>query len=98
MEIQDDRTDAQKLTHTWLVVGTDKFMSGWGKATGGNSYAAWACLPEHSRIVRNWVESRGDMRRVREVSGNYLPSGRGHLHIYVADENHPSLAYLKQRN
>lgn len=91
MTIQDDRTQEQKKTHVFLIVGTDTFMSGWGKAKNGKSYAAWACLPEHKDRVFNWVESRSDMKRVREIYGEYRPGGAGHLHIYVVDEKHPSI-------
>lgn len=83
--IQDDRTAEEKQSHTWLVIGTDKYMSGWGMAKGGLSYAAWACKPEDSRECRRWVENRRDMKRVREaIAKDYRP-GRScaHLHIYV---------------
>lgn len=88
MKIDDDRTEEQKGTHSWLVVGTDSFLSGWGKAEGGVSYAAWACKPENRRDCLCWVERRRDMKRVREVLDDgrqfkYRPSKKGHLHIYV---------------
>jgi hypothetical protein len=84
MERQDDRTPEQKQTHTLLIVGTDKILSGWGKAEGGMSYAAWACTSEQERECFSWVESRFDMLRVRTVlARTYRPKGRGHLHIYV---------------
>lgn len=38
------------------------------------------------------VERRGDLKRVRVVYGDYRPSGNGDCHIYVAGENHPSIA------
>jgi len=91
MELQDDRTQQQKESHNVIVVGTDTFMSGWGKAGSGKSYAGWACKPQHLPFVQKWVESRSDMKRVRVVDGNYRPSGDGHCHIYVADEGHPAL-------
>ena len=85
----DDRTPEQMQTHTWLVIGTDTFMSGWGKAAFGNSYAAWACTPQDRRACLGWVESRSDMKRVREApASSYRPSGNGHLHIYVYDGQH----------
>ena len=85
----DDRTPEQMQTHTWLVIGTDSFMSGWGKASFGNSYAAWACTPEDRRACLGWVESRSDMKRVREAPAHdYRPSGNGHLHIYVYNGQH----------
>jgi hypothetical protein len=83
MQIQDDRTPEQRATHTCLVVGTDRFMSGWGKARGGKSYAAWACEPAKRNDCLCWVERRGDMQRVRETCDPYRPQGPGHLHIYV---------------
>lgn len=86
MEIQDDRTPEQKKSHPWLVVGTDRFMSGWGKAEGGVSYAAWACPEGYTNPLLARIDARGDMRRVRLVYGpTYHPRGRGHLHIYVSD-------------
>ena len=90
--IQDDRTEAQKSTHVWGVVGTDRFMSGWGEASGGMSYAVWACDSEGStlRDLEYKVEQRGDMDRVRIV---YLPDYRpraAHTHIYVHTKSHPA--------
>lgn len=83
MKIKDDRTPEQRKTHTLLVVGTDTFLSGWGEASGGTSYAAWACTPEQVDTVERRIRSRGDMKRVRVVGTPYYPKGRGHLHIYV---------------
>lgn len=90
MQIKDDRNDEQRNTHRYLVVATDTFLSGWGAAAGGSSYAAWACEgPEAARKVRERIRARGDMQRVRVIysdPGNpYRPSPRcKHLHIYVA--------------
>ena len=86
MIIDDDRTPEQQRTHNWLVVGTDPGMSGWGRASGGTSIAAWACKPEDRNDCLCWVERRGDMKRVREVSEYdkpYKPRGAGHCHVYV---------------
>ena len=95
MIIEDDRTQEQKETHTCLIIGTDSFMSGWGKAQGGVSYAAWACRHEDSFKVLEWVENRKEMKRVREVyetkKSKYNPKGKGHCHIYVVTEGHVSL-------
>lgn len=85
---KDDRTPEQQKTHTWLVVGTDSFLSGWGLAENGTSIAAWAVDPTdfHGRAdCLDWVSNRGDMKRVREVSERdraYRPNC-AHLHIYV---------------
>ncbi len=96
MERADDRTPEQEITHHWLVVGTDSFMSNWGRAENGTSIAAWACEYDDVKRVTEWVESRGDMKRVRTVidrkGERYSPRGHGHLHIYVVEDNHPSVA------
>lgn len=92
MIIQDDRTQEQKDSHYWLIIGTDKFMSGWGKAKHGPSYAAWACDLNRRYQVMEWVNSRSDMLRVREAHAKaYRPKGPGHLHIYVVEDDHPAL-------
>ena len=91
MVLQDDRTQEQKATHNFLVVGTDTFLSGWGKANGGVSYAAWACQEGDLRKVENWVNNRSDMKRVRVVYGKWYPKGTGHAHIYVVDEGHNAI-------
>ena len=90
MQRKDDRTEAQQQTHTILVVGTDRFLSGWGAAKGGLSYAAWACTWEQADTMRQRIAGRTDMMRVRTVidkPGNrYAPKAPcKHLHIYVAD-------------
>jgi len=83
----DDRTPEQKKTHTWIVLMTDAFMSGWGGAEGGPSYAGWATDWAHVKEVEERIRSRSEARRVRVVRGDYRPpSGKGHCHIYVADE------------
>ena len=96
-KVKDDRDNKQKQTHTTLIVGTDRFMSGWGDATGGTSYAAWACTSEDEKTVLEWVESRQDMQRVRVVydtpAAPYRPNPRHciHIHIYVVKPNHPAV-------
>lgn len=92
MVVEDDRTEDETTTHPYLVIGTDRVLSGWGKAEDGLSYAVWACRPEDRKHVLEWVEQRGDMMRVRETVGTYRPSGCGHCHIYVVRSGHPSLA------
>ncbi len=90
--IEDDRTEEEKKTHNCLVLGTDKFLSGWGQAKGGLSYAAWACEPKNLWYVEHWVKSRHDMKNVRIVSANYRPPITcAHLHIYVVNESHNAL-------
>ena len=84
MKFVDDRTEEQKTTHTTIVIGTDSFMSGWGEARDGFSYAGWACKESEINACESMVRSRKEMKRVRIVGGNYrTPSGPGHCHIYV---------------
>ena len=87
MIFQDDRTPAEKKTHTVIVLMTDRCLSGWGAAAGGPSYAGWACRPNMADTVERRIAARGDAERVRVVSGDYRPpSGPGHCHIYVNHE------------
>ena len=55
MIIQDDRTPADKETHTVLWGETDAFLSRWAESDNLTdrypSYAFWACHPEHSHAV-----------------------------------------------
>lgn len=83
MELVDERTEEELKTHKWLVIGTDTFLSGWGRAKGGVSYAAWACKTEDLQSLEARIRARGDMKRVRVVCGSYRPRGKGHCHIYV---------------
>lgn len=84
MELDDDRTAEQKLTHTEIVMMTDRFMSGWGRAQGGPSYAGWACEPDRVDYIERRIRARSDAKNVRIVRGNYRPPpGPGHVHIYV---------------
>ncbi len=84
MIFSDERTPEQHKTMPYLVIGTDNFLSGWGGAKWGKSYAAWACSGEDVEAVLRWVEARKDMSRVRVVREPYRPKGCVHLHIYVA--------------
>ncbi len=90
---QDDRNEAEKKIYTLLVVGTDTFLSGWGRAEGGASVAAWACTSEDLPAVEKWVRARSDMKRVRVViAKGYRPSGNvAHFHIYKVDKLHPAV-------
>lgn len=82
--IVDDRTEEQKVTHKLAVVGTDPFMSGWGGACGGASYAAWAFKDGQYANALARINARGDMKRVRIVTlDGYRATGAAHLHIYV---------------
>lgn len=85
---RDDRTEEQKSTHVWAWVGTDAFMTGWGHARAGKSYAGWAFPDGYSSGVESFVRSRSDMKRVRLVYlPDYRPARCHDVHIYVADEH-----------
>lgn len=96
MERIDDRTTEQLKTHRWLVVGTDSFLFGRGRASGGTSVAAWACMDLYqARLVEMRVRQRSDMKRVRIVHETesktgkhklYRPRAAARFHVYVADD------------
>lgn len=90
MILVDDRTDDEKRSHTVIVLMTDRFMSGWGGAGNGPSYAGWACLPEDVNKVESWVRRRSEAMRIRIVDGDYRPRNQpeGHCHIYVVHDHH----------
>jgi len=89
MNVEDNRTPTEKLSHRWLVVMTDTCMSGWGRARAGASYAAWACdTLEAAERVADRVRKRCDSSRVRIVhEGGYRPRC-AHFQVYVIDEDH----------
>lgn len=87
----DDRNPLQKTTHNVLIAATDKFMSGWGMATGGSSFVAWACRPKDAPRVEAWVRNRPEMIRVRRVAKNWRGARAAQVHIYVVNDNHPAL-------
>jgi hypothetical protein len=93
MKTIDDRTDAQKRTHTNLIIAKDTFMSGWGQCDKGTSYCAWACEPKNADKVLEWVKSRNEMKNIKIKHGDYNPKIKktDHYHVYVVTEGHPSL-------
>lgn len=92
----DDRTPEQKKSHPVVILGTDRFLSGWGHADGGNSYAGWACRYEDADRVERWVRRRGDQQRVRVVGNDYRPGPScAHCHIYVVEAGHPAIGGVR---
>ena len=87
MIIKDRRTPEQKKTHKYLVCARDKAMSGWGMATRGNSYVAWAFdnLAEAEEAMGR-IQKRPEMLNVRLVVGYWRPRGTGHTSIYVKND------------
>ncbi len=97
LTIKDDRNEDQKKTHVLAVVARDKFMSGWGGASGGASRCAWAFDPAlvNSDRVFNWVKARSEMLYVNVVDLRTYrpPSGTAHFHIYVCNPDHVAARY-----
>lgn len=86
MIFQDDRTPEQKKIPHVIVLATDRFMSGWGGAKGGPSYAGWAVPLNKADEVERRIRGRAEMRRVRIVGATYRPkAGPGHCHIYASE-------------
>lgn len=86
---KDDRTAEQRATHRLGVVARDRFMSGWGQASGGYSRCAWACPPDGDiNKLERYVRGRSEMRYVNVVDLTTYrpPRGTAHFHIYVADK------------
>ena len=91
--INDRRNDEQRTTHTYLVIGKDRVLSGWGNAQGGASYAAWACTVDDVDKVEQWVRNRTDLTRVRVVRDPYQPPAQcAHFSVYAVTQGHPALA------
>jgi hypothetical protein len=90
----DDRNEEQTRTHTSLVGGHDPWLSGWGGARGGKSYAYWACEPKHIHTVKQWVLGRKDLIRVGTLDrvNSRAKRSPNHAHVYVVGEGHPALA------
>lgn len=93
MIIVDDRlelTQEDRAKYTYCVAATDKFMSGWGNASGGNSYVVFCCEPKNGWKLDTWMQNRGDFIRVRKVLPSYKPSANycAHVHYYVVTDAH----------
>jgi len=104
MKTEDERTEEQRHTHVFAVVAKDRFLSGWGGATGGDSRCAWAVPDEWVTDgsicdVEAWVRSRSEMKYVNVVNLKTYrcPRGTAHWHIYVCDDSHPAAPQWRRR-
>ena len=88
--VQDRRSPEERRTHTVIVRGIDRALSGWGEATGGTSIAAWACRPHDRDRVEAWVRNRRDLDRVIVTDRVRVPRGCAHYMVYVVDDDHPA--------
>ena len=89
--VTDDRTAAQKKTHTELYGGKDRLLSGRECYSGASSYAYWACKPCDLDKVKNWVESRGDITRPCYYKDKVPYKRFANVHIYFVYDCHPAL-------
>lgn len=82
MQINDERTKAQKKATALYVVATDRFMSGWGEALG-NSYFAVA-VPSLARAndVERRFRQRSEFKYIR--INKHLPRGGKKDHLSVS--------------
>jgi len=86
--LKDDRKTINNSNRV-LVGGYDRFMSGWGGAKGGRSYAYWACSVEDMHLVEAWVKNRGDIRL--KMFNKRDGQGKNHCHIYEMNrDRHPA--------
>lgn len=85
-DIHDSRSEEEQETHTVLVGGVDKCLSGWGEAEGRRSVAFWACRPEDQEQVKTWVEGRSDIE-----GGAYFQRRSDLIHVYAVTVVHPAL-------
>lgn len=82
--IQDDRTPQEVESTVGFVVATDSFMSGWGEAPGRSIVAVPVVDYEDEKRVRERLERRYEMKRVRFCLKDWRPRlfEGDHLHIY----------------
>ena len=80
--VEDRRTGAS--TSKLWVCCTDRFLSGWGKASGGRSYYCLQVTPDTADIVLENARHRSDMVRARLTS---KPTrGRDGDHVALVDQ------------
>jgi hypothetical protein len=91
---EDDRTKAERKTHTRAVIATDSFFcncpTGW-RAENAPSYAGWAFENGDYYRCLSMVEDRLDMTRVRVVTLDGYRPNAAHTHIYVYGGRHKLL-------
>ncbi len=95
MVIIDNRDDLQKATHSVIIRGYDKCLSGWDYHMGEpeyESWAGWACRPRDKDKVLAWVRGRSDMTKVKAVDNNHRPGNtNSHYRIYIVTDGHPAI-------
>ncbi len=93
--IDDRRSDEDRENTVYLVVATDRFMSGWGKAENGRSLFAVPCSGlEQAKIVLDNMKHRSEMKRCRIVlARTYRPHLRRGDHYSIRDMSDCSRFY-----
>ena len=72
-EIRDSRSEEDKQRTIGFVVGTDSFMSGWGKAPGRSLFAVPFATESDGVLVRANMTDRTEMKRIRVVGAGWKP-------------------------
>ena len=71
--VHDRRTPEECAATIGYIVGTDRFMSGWGRAPGRSLFAIPVRTSEEWSETLQFMHGRNDMLRVREVGRDYRP-------------------------
>lgn len=91
--IHDRRSPEEKAATRFFAVGTDSFMSGWGQAPG-TSYFALPCKDaKEAKVCAENLKQRGDMKRVRIVSGDWRPHLKAGDHLSIRNRDEASRHY-----
>jgi hypothetical protein len=91
--VSDSRTPEERAATRFYAVGTDSFMSGWGKAPGRSLYALPCTSYEEAEVCAENLRRRGDMKRVRIVGADWRPHMRAGDHLSIADRASASRHY-----
>ena len=81
--IQDRRTPEEVAATVGFIVATDRFMSGWGHAPGRSLFAVPFRAWEDVEKIRQWLDARPEMLRVRVVGKHYRPKLREGDHLSI---------------
>lgn len=92
--IRDDRrSEADKEATVGFVVGTDRFLSGWGQAPNRSLFAVPVKDFDQAEVVAENMRRRGDMLRVRIVGKDYRPRLYDGDHFSIRDMSDCSWLY-----
>ncbi len=87
--IDDRRSKEVREATRWLVVATDSFMSGWGRAASRSLFAVPCRDYDQAKAVKDNMRQRSEMKRARIV---FAPRYRPHLwegdHLFIRDSSY----------